>query len=85
VSLSAQTWAGISGSLLAPGVVSSASLGCCLAPIDMHVARLLTRATRSARLPGSRLATHTTPPIANMPSGQASIQISEVIMAVVSF
>src|SRR5438128_1933890 len=51
----------------------------------MQLTRLVARARRSARLPGNRPSPHATPPIANIPSGQASIQISDVIIAVGSF
>src|SRR5216683_5896386 len=81
-----QTWAGTSPSVLALGALISPSVGCCLAaPIDMQLARLVARESRSARLPGSQPSPHAIPPIANIPSGQANIQISDDIVAVASF
>lgn len=65
--------------MLVPEVLSLASPCCCLAPIGIQVARFARRATRSARLPGSRVTTHATPPIANIPSGQASVQIGNIV------
>jgi hypothetical protein len=51
----------------------------------MQLARLEIRARRSARLPGNRLNPQAHAPIAAMPSGQISIQTSDVIMVVLSF
>jgi hypothetical protein len=75
--LLAQTWAGILSSVVALDVLRSTPVGRWPTPVGIQVARFATPASRSARLPGSRVAAHATPPIANISSGHASIQMSD--------
>jgi hypothetical protein len=51
----------------------------------MQVARPESFAKRCARLPGSRPNPQARPPIAAIPSGQANIQIKELIIAGIPF
>src|SRR5437870_12279732 len=75
-----QTWAGTSPSVLLLGALTSPSVGCSLAPpIDMQVARLVARASRSARLPARLPSPHAIPPTPHIPRGQANTQTRDII------